>query len=581
MKFILYTKIGESQVQQSLGLPEYSYYFVYKEFKPVFESLGEVVAVNSEAKIRDEYIAAEQSGIECVVVFFCPPHVAPDIYPCKAFCVLAWEFDTIPDECWDNDPRNDWCYVFNRHVGLICLSSNTRAVVEGKLAGDFPVCDIPVPVWARFENAKLTDLASLESERLELEVAGSVIDSWAYEITPSVFEMKKGVDNFRLIPWDGQDIELVFNHDHMDSAYLGGFYHGEAWGTWSRLAKPWIFLESLLKGCFELSLKLRGFGASVGKKITVSIGGIDRQFVLKAEPSVYRLEFKNVQSSNLINVTGLDLTPHGYAYDQRSMAIGIEWLTIADMQESKRAVKQIVDSSVKLDIDGIIYTTVFNPADARKNWEDMVSAFCYAFKNVRHVTLILKVTHHQLTSIMGKLHFLLQQIGEVKCRVIAIHGFLPDDNFQRLINATKYYVNASSAEGLCLPMMEFMACGVPAVAPDHTAMADYLDDSAAFLLKYSKELAIWPHDPRQLKRATSFRVDWDSLVQQYKISYQCAFDDPSSYQEKSISSRENIRRVSSRKRVTERVRGFVGKALPSSEMFGVSNIHESNGQLKR
>lgn len=61
-----------------------------------------------------------------------------------------------------------------------------------------------------------------------------------------------------------------------------------------------------------------------------------------------------------------------------------------------------------------------------------------------------------------------------------VHGFLSDKSYRKLIHATSFFVNASSGEGLCLPLMEFMACGVPAIAPNRTAMADYVDQASSW-----------------------------------------------------------------------------------------------------
>ena len=47
MNFILYSDVNDHSISQSLGRPEYSYYFVLKAYRPVLESLGPVhVAVS-------------------------------------------------------------------------------------------------------------------------------------------------------------------------------------------------------------------------------------------------------------------------------------------------------------------------------------------------------------------------------------------------------------------------------------------------------------------------------------------------------------------------------------------------------
>ncbi len=66
---------------------------------------------------------------------------------------------------------------------------------------------------------------------------------------------------------------------------------------------------------------------------------------------------------------------------------------------------------------------------------------------------------------------------EHKCRVVVIVDYLSDDELLGLFRATTFYVNTSRAEGACLPLQQALACGRPAIAPAHTAMADYMDRS--------------------------------------------------------------------------------------------------------
>lgn len=553
MKFLLYTKIGEDTVKQSLGLPEYSYYFVYKEFKTIFAKFGDIVSVQSEEDIHAQYRIAAEQGETCVVVFFCPPHVAPDVLPYPSFCVLAWEFDTIPDEVWDEDPRNDWRVTFNRHLGLICLSSHTHAVVKRVMGEQYPVSAISVPVWERFSNMAL---AADTAETHRIQIDGNIIDSHNYKIDSDTFCMKDSVNNFQITPWDGQPLNFSFDIDHQDSAFLGGFYRAEPWGSWSRLKQPWLFLQTQLSGDFVLELQASGFGLTVGKQVCVIIGKVTQSFILAPQSSVYRLQFKDVEPSNLVEFKGLDIRYHGYDLDPRTMALGLEKLSITDSQPHRPptpGLSKITD----LWLDGVVYTTVFNPMDARKNWEKIVSAFCYAFKNHDDATLVLKVSSQHLSSIMGRLHFLLQQIGEIQCRVVAIHGYLPENNYLSLIGATDYYVNASSGEGLCLPLMEFMACGVPAIAPHHTSMLDYSDNESSFLLDSSLQPDIWPHDTRMLMRTRSYRISWQSLVDQYRTSYQVIRRNKSGYLRKSIRAKNNIKNISNQALVVAKVDGFL------------------------
>ena len=64
-----------------------------------------------------------------------------------------------------------------------------------------------------------------------------------------------------------------------------------------------------------------------------------------------------------------------------------------------------------------------------------------------------------------------------------LHGYLTADTYQRLMATTAFIVNASHGEGQCLPLMEYLSIGKPAIAPCHSAMADYIDDAVGFVVQ--------------------------------------------------------------------------------------------------
>ena len=141
MIFILYSDINEADIGQNLGMPEYSYYFVLKGYKAVLEELGKVVVVQSpNTEVDDIYLRKEpplKPGLlasikrllikekketplraedeDCVFLSFSPPQRTLTELNCPTLSVFAWEFNNIPYETWDNEPRHDWRYVFSKH----------------------------------------------------------------------------------------------------------------------------------------------------------------------------------------------------------------------------------------------------------------------------------------------------------------------------------------------------------------------------------------------------------------------------------------------------------------------------------
>ena len=215
---------------------------------------------------------------------------------------------------------------------------------------------------------------------------------------------------------------------------------------------------------------------------------------------------------------------------------------------------------VLLPLSGIIYTSVFSPYDGRKNWEDMLTAFCVALSDCEDATLILKLVHHDNTLANEMIANLLTKLPPHRCRVIVIDGFLSESEYGALMAATTFVVNTSHGEGQCLPLMEFMSAGKPAVTPQHTGMADYIDEEVAFIVRSSQELCCWPHDPRWMLRAHRHRIDWQSLVEAYRASYSVAKQQPETYERMSRGATARQREHCSEAAVYAKLKELVEQA---------------------
>ena len=156
----------------------------------------------------------------------------------------------------------------------------------------------------------------------------------------------------------------------------------------------------------------------------------------------------------------------------------------------------------------------------------------------------------------------LAQLSPFACRVVVMHGYLDDPQYARLYGAASFYVNASRCEGLCLPLMEFMASGKPVIAPNHTAMQDYIDETVAFVVKSSEELTIWPQDKRIVYRTLRHRPDWGSLKTAYQDSYKMAKERPEAYQAMSRAAVERMRDYCAFTPVQKRLLAFFGLSRP-------------------
>jgi glycosyltransferase involved in cell wall biosynthesis len=214
-------------------------------------------------------------------------------------------------------------------------------------------------------------------------------------------------------------------------------------------------------------------------------------------------------------------------------------------------------SEHELVLDGVIYTSVFNPGDGRKNWEDMLSAFCVTFREVDDATLVLKLTHHDAEEALTDILHHLYKNQSYRCRVVLIYGYLADADYEQLVQATSYVVNTSYGEGQCLPLMEFMSCGKPAVAPLTTAMIDYLKADNAFLIESTDELTAWPHDPRGAYRTLRYATNWASLCAAYRTSYEVTTNDPLRYAQMSVQAVNSLQAFCSQAVAEQRLRDFL------------------------
>jgi glycosyltransferase involved in cell wall biosynthesis len=266
-------------------------------------------------------------------------------------------------------------------------------------------------------------------------------------------------------------------------------------------------------------------------------------------------------SANIIRFSGLDLSPVGGAADPRTMGIGLCSIVISGdpCRETGDCVGEAGDTTRKVSLEGVIYTSVLNPADDRKNWSDMVKAFCIAFRDVEDATLVLKMTHHSLASFLGELHFLLQIMGTFKCRIVVLHGYLDKKEYEKLVESTHFYVNSSWCEGLCLPLMEFMSCGKPAIAPEHTSFADYIDESTTLIVRAGVDPYIWRHDPRELLRTLKYRIDFESLIDAYMQSYDITKKQPDVYSKMAKSASSKMKDYTSNYVIKRKLENFFNR----------------------
>ncbi|MGD8220069.1 glycosyltransferase [Pseudomonas thivervalensis] len=506
MNFILYSDVNDRSISQSLGRPEYSYYFVLKAYRPVLESLGPVHVVSSVAEVDPLYQTLQQAGQDCLFLSFSPPHKTPLDLLCPMVCVVAWEFDSIPAEHWDDDPRHDWSRTLARHGRVITLSSHTAEAIRRSLGEDFPVLVLPTPLWERFAAVRERHPSLPINPGTTLRIKGCIIDSRPLGLSA-----------------DGLIAPILEESPHPATKPQPL--------TWRRRA-------------------------SISRRY---LREVIRAFTGKAEQAPVWLFKHNLLSWYREAVRDLIPGPVRIAASRilRGPSLAVEAAPEPAPSEHPQAVLPDTRQVVETNVSGVVYVSVFNPDDGRKNWHQLITAFCWALRDVEDATLVLKMTQNDLSTYYVELLTLLSQLSPFSCRVVVMHGYLEDEQFARLYGAASFYVNASRCEGLCLPLMEFMSCARPVIAPDHTAMRDYIDAEVAFIVKSSREPTIWPEDSRILYRTLRHRPDWGSLKLAYEQSYAMAKHQPQAYQAMAVAASERMRRYCGFAPVQRRLADFI------------------------
>ncbi len=307
-----------------------------------------------------------------------------------------------------------------------------------------------------------------------------------------------------------------------------GLHEHEPPGRWTAAASCCIQLPTQVSGDLRLAIDLFHILHNNDRVLEVCLGEQRGSITIQDGWSHYEVDFFGVVPTDYLALSGLQTGPGG-ENDPRVLGIGIASINLQPIvpepepwhspQRFLARYQSLMSWPAARNFfarqftpRAILYTAIFNPKDGRKNWEDIITGFVYAFRDDAGATLLIKITYHDLRELYEDIFTFLIELHPFKCRLIFIHGFLDEEAYEQLLRHSHFIVNASRGEGQCLPLMEFMSAGVPAVAPDNTAMGEYISPANAFVVQSSPELTFWPQDPRQVFRTLWQRINWESLV---------------------------------------------------------------------
>jgi glycosyltransferase involved in cell wall biosynthesis len=195
----------------------------------------------------------------------------------------------------------------------------------------------------------------------------------------------------------------------------------------------------------------------------------------------------------------------------------------------------------RLELSGVVYTSIFSPRDGRKNWQDLLTGFVSALCDRDDATLLVKLITKERLMVEQVLEF-YRAVGLAhRCKVIFITDYLSDEQMLGLVRASTYYLTTTRAEGNCLPLMNYLAAGRPGIAPCHTAISDYFSDDIGLTLPWHPEPAIWPQDNRGRIKTTWARLEWPALVERLRASYFLALHHRSAYEARAEKGQQCMR----------------------------------------
>jgi hypothetical protein len=194
-----------------------------------------------------------------------------------------------------------------------------------------------------------------------------------------------------------------------------------------------------------------------------------------------------------------------------------------------------------VELGGVVYTSIFNPGDGRKNWEDLLSGFLMALGDCSDATLVFKLVTRNPQWLERIADYYRCLDRPHRCQVVFITDYLSDSQMLALCHASTYYLTTTRAEGNCLPVMNYLAAARPVISPFHTAISDYFTDKMGFILQMHPEPAIWPHDSSLRFKTTWGRLVWPSVLEQLRRSYDVARADRIGYEALAAAAQDKMR----------------------------------------
>ncbi len=144
--------------------------------------------------------------------------------------------------------------------------------------------------------------------------------------------------------------------------------------------------------------------------------------------------------------------------------------------------------------DKHIYLCILAPYDRRKNLRNLIEGFLMSKAHRNSILLIKLILDNNTTTVANINQILRSEFGlkSKSSNVIFIGAYLSSEQMTSLYKRCSFFISAASAEGLNLPLIEAMAHERPVIAPNNTAMRDYIMSDHAVVLGFNQTKAAGP-----------------------------------------------------------------------------------------
>lgn len=265
--------------------------------------------------------------------------------------------------------------------------------------------------------------------------------------------------SWKKIAWDGAPTFIDLANDKEHDLRFIGFCDQEPWGIWSRQQESYVVLPSSVHGACEIQIFAQTFGRNKGREICLTLGDSRVRFIAEEEPKQYIFRFNPTQSSNLLIINGL--APESTSTDPRTLGIGIHRLQMTrpadaepvSMNQPKTPqIKKRLKNKRKPDLEtysltkrDAVYSALFSEESENYEWREVVSAFVWSFRDNKNAVLIVNDSSASAASFFSDLMFLFYRIGEMKCRIIAIHSHDMQSDVDAIISTSHVYIHTDAS----------------------------------------------------------------------------------------------------------------------------------------